>query len=228
MGRPTGRQVFCSFVPQFGDNAPTSDNGQPITLQDFRGKCATYRSLSCSILVAGAVSGLVAACNEPVDGLATDTQVEATAATCGDSGFLAATLYGAIATQLDWTTADVVCEGMPRPGGKGARLRFAGTDGERQIAIIIALPALQRGVPGDELPSNVTLIEEGNGRFFSTPDLNNCWTDVTTFEGLGEPASRFAVGGTLYCLQPLAEVNGPSSVSLTEMRFRGLLDWSAT
>ena len=106
------------------------------------------------------------------------------------------------------------------------RRGLAGVDGERQIAFIIAIPELERGSTGTELPSNVTLIEEGQGRFFSTPDLNNCFTDITTFEAVGESTSAYAVGGTLYCLQPIAEVNGSSSISLDEMRFRGLLDWS--
>ncbi len=227
MGRPTGRRFFCSFVPQFGDNASTSDNGQPNTLQEIRGKCAAYGELPRPLLLLAAAA-LLAGCEEPGDVAAAVSEPEPVARVCGEDGFLATALYGAIATELDWTAADLACEGMPRPDGEGARLRFAGSDGPRQIAIIIALPALERGSTASELPSNVTLIEEGNGRFFSTADLDNCWTDITTSEALGESATRYRIGGTLYCVQPLAEVNGSSSITLSEMRFSGLLDWSAT
>ena len=228
MGRPTGRQVFCSFGPQFGNNAPTSDNGQPITLQEFRGKCAVYWHSACLILGAASAATVLAACEKPAETMVTTVEPAAPNHACGENGFVKTTLYGAISTELDWTAADLTCEGMPRPAGEGARLRFAGRDGERQIAIIIALPALQRGEIGTELSSNVTLIEEGIGRFFSTPDLDNCWTDVTSSVALDEGASQYAIGGTLYCVQPLAEVNGLSSVSIAEMQFRGLIDWGAT
>ena len=116
---------------------------------------------------------------------------------------------------------------MPRPAGEGARLRFAGTagDDDQAIAIIIALPALQRGEATRELASNVTLIEEGSGRFFSTSGLDTCWTDVDEQVALEDPPDRYTISGTLYCITPLAEVNGDSGVSLRELKFAGLLDW---
>ncbi len=114
---------------------------------------------------------------------------------------------------------------MPRPEGQGARLRFAGQSGERQIAIIIALPALERGATAPEFGSNVTVIEEGSGRFFSTAGLGSCWTDVLEQEQSGSGTNVFFVEGTLYCIAPLAEVNGDSSVTLRELRFGGYVDW---
>ena len=177
------------------------------------------------MLVLGLLPGMLTACEETVNHVAANSAASTPSLACGEGGYLATTLYGAISTTLDWSATDLSCEGMPRPDDEGARLRLAGVDGDRQIAFIIAIPKLERGITGAELPSNVTLIEEGQGRFFSTPDLNNCFTDITTFEALRESTSAYAVGGTLYCLQPIAEVNGSSSVSLGEMRFQGLLDW---
>ena len=140
------------------------------------------------------------------------------------------TLYGAIETRIDWQASQLECDGMPRPNGNGARLRFAGTvgDSEQQIAIIIAIPDLRPAQRGNEYASNVTLIEEGNGRFFSTTDLNNCLTDITTLDALDKNKDRYSVGGVLYCVSPLAEVNGDSSVVIVELHFVGLLDWSAS
>ncbi|MEJ2171246.1 MAG: hypothetical protein P8X59_00580 [Woeseiaceae bacterium] len=147
---------------------------------------------------------------------------------CGKRGYLSTSLYGAIDATLDWASPELECEGMPRPGSEGARLRFASTDGERRLAIIIALPDLERGTKGRELASKVTLIEEGSGRFFSTAAPEACWTDVTLLETINGSGDRYTIGGTLYCLSPLAEVNGASSVTIAELRFQGLLDWGAS
>lgn len=149
---------------------------------------------------------------------------------CGDTGELRARLYGAISVELDWNSDELECSGMPRPEGNGARLRFAGQlpDVDRRIALIVAIPDLQRGVAGAEYATRVTVIEEGGGRFFSTANLNNCLTDITALEALDESGDRFRIGGALYCVSPLAEVNGASSVSIDSLQFSGLLDWSAS
>ncbi|HEX5787351.1 MAG TPA: hypothetical protein VFY03_04190 [Woeseiaceae bacterium] len=148
---------------------------------------------------------------------------------CPDGGRLTATLYGALEGEIDWRAADMSCEGMPRPAGAGARLRFAGAAGGGgvELAIIIAVPGLERGVAGTDLPSNVTLIEEGRGRFFSTTALDYCWVDIDRSEELeGRPAHTL-VGGTLSCIAPLAETNGDTSVTIDGLIFSGVVDWSA-
>jgi hypothetical protein len=148
---------------------------------------------------------------------------------CGDSGYLRTTLYGAYEGEIDWSDGQLDCEGMPRPDDEGARLRFAGTaaDGLHSLAFIIAIPALERGATASELASNVTMIEEGNGRFFSTPGLESCWVDIGAQTSVEDTESTYMISGTLYCITPLPEVNGESSVMLREVDFAGLLDWSA-
>ena len=116
---------------------------------------------------------------------------------------------------------------MPRPGGDGVRLRFAGdTDGEHKIAFIIALPELRRGETGNEYQSKVTVIEEGVGRFFTTGDNDICWTDIVELESADESDSDFSIGGTLYCVAPLTEINGDSDITIRDLKFRGQLDWN--
>ena len=144
---------------------------------------------------------------------------------CGERGYLRTEFYGEFPGPVDWQAGDLDCEGMPRPEGRGARLRFAGQSGNTAIAIIIALPALERGATARELGSNVTVIEEGSGRFFSTAGLGSCWTDVLEQEDLGDGTNVFFVAGTLYCIAPLAEVNGDSSVTVRELQFGGYVDW---
>lgn len=151
---------------------------------------------------------------------------------CGPDGKLVAELYGGIRASLDWHAAMIECDGMPRPQGAGARLRFAGPvgDGEasRQLAIILGMPDLRRGMTAEELPTNVTVIEEDAARFFSTADTGSCWTDVERQEQFQQSYSgdRYLVAGVLYCVAPLAELNGTSSLSFTELRFAGPLNWS--
>ena len=66
------------------------------------------------------------------------------------------------------------------------------------------------------------------GRFFATPDLSACWMDVDRHEPVGdETVSTYLISGTLYCISPLAELNGASSISFTELKFTSRLDWEA-
>lgn len=147
---------------------------------------------------------------------------------CGTGGFLEAELVGALSTSLAWNAEVLACEGMPRPDERGARLRFAGpglNPGEA-LAVIIAMPDLERGATGREYATNATVMVEGSGRFFSTSGDEVCWTDVIRQEPLS--ADRYAIAGSLYCIAPLVEINGDSSITIAELSFSGIVDWSAT
>ena len=151
-------------------------------------------------------------------------------ASTGCDGFLRATLHGSLAIGIDWQGRGLACEGMPRPGDDGIRLRFGGHLSDagktRRVAVILGIEGLLRGETGHELPTNVTLIEEGEGRFFGTRDTNDCWTDVTRQAPVQDAAGgRYALDGTVYCVSPLAELNGASAISFTEMTFSGIVDW---
>ena len=75
------------------------------------------------------------------------------------------------------------------------RSRRSGLAGDARVAFIIAIPNLERGAAGTELLSNVTLTEEGSGRFFSTPNLDTCFTVVAANEPLeDEPGTHNVVG----------------------------------
>lgn len=147
--------------------------------------------------------------------------------TCGDEGFLAAELYGSIEREVNWTASSMQCESMLRPDGEGVRLRFTGETAERRLAIILALPDLERGMTGKELPTVATLTVEGSGRFFSTPNLASCWSDIGAQDPLDEDQQRYEVLGTLYCVAPLGEVNGDAAISIPQLEFRSIIDWGA-
>jgi len=147
---------------------------------------------------------------------------------CGSNGRLTTQLYGSIARQISWSAAELECESMLRPQGKGIRLRFTGNAADSKLAILLALPELQRGSTVAESPTVVTLTVEGSGRFFSTPTLGACWSDIATQDLIADGGDRYAVSGTLYCVAPLGEINGDAAISIPELQFSGIIDWSAT
>lgn len=146
---------------------------------------------------------------------------------CGTNGRLSAELYGSIARQISWSSGDLKCESMLRPDGKGVRLRFTGNAADNQMAIILALPELERGAIGKESPTVVTLTVEGSGRFFSTPNLTSCWSDIGMQAPVEDNGDRYDISGTLYCVAPLGEINGDAAISIPELEFRGIVDWNA-
>lgn len=205
---------------------------RPNPVQIIQKKCALPRPFAPQGALFLAVLALLVACEPAADpeSIAAVAPGEEPVLLCGNEGRLQTELYGAIAIEVDWNKNDLECAGMPRPEGRGARLRFAGksADGDLQLAIIIAIPELERDAHNGEFSANVTLIEEGNGRFFSTPDLNNCLVDITAMSGLNDSGDRYSIAGELFCVTPLPEINGDSSVSIPNMLFSGLLDWSAS
>ncbi len=154
------------------------------------------------------------------------SQPPALEASCGASGMLAARLFGGISADIEWSTENLRCESLARPNGAGIRLRFTGAVADEQLAFIIALPGLRPGQSGQEFASNVTVTVEGSGRFFSSPNMESCWTDVTSEEQPAAGAGRYTLTGTLYCVSPLGELNGDAAVSLSELSFTSIVDWS--
>ena len=118
------------------------------------------------------------------------------------------------------------CESMRRPDDRGVRLRFMGEVGGERLAIIIAMPDLEAGATGPEFDSIITITVEGSGRFFSTPNLGACWTEVSTNEPTGD--GKYTVAGALSCVGPLGEYNGSAFVDVRNLTFSGIADWNAT
>lgn len=170
---------------------------------------------------------ILAGCKQaPGDALETTAAAIAAPSGCGRNGQLTTELYGSIARQIDWSAADMQCESMLRPDGKGVRLRFAGDAADNQLAIILALPELQRGATAAESPTVVTLTVEGSGRFFSTPTTRSCWSDILSQDAVEVGGDRYEISGTLYCVAPLGEINGVAAITIPKLEFRGVIDWS--
>jgi hypothetical protein len=178
------------------------------------------------VLLCLATPGVFVACDQP-DGVSQETRSIAAESNCGAGGYLQADFVGGIDTTIDWSVDEINCDSMPRPNGEGVRLRFSGRVANEWLAIIIAMPGLVREQVGKELPSNITVTVEGSGRFFSTPNLDSCWTDIGEQERLSDNAERYTLTGTLYCVAPLGELNGKATVTISELSFSSIVDWSA-
>ena len=168
------------------------------------------------------------ACEPTVDAELSPTPVAKTVSeklSCGENGALRGSLIGGIETAISWTAADMACESMPRPNGEGIRLRFAGDVGDEHLAIIVAMPTFVAGATGIEIPSNVTATVEGSGRFFSTPGLESCWTEINAQTALTEADGSYTVAGTLFCIAPLGELNGDAAVTIPELFFSTIVNW---
>jgi hypothetical protein len=165
------------------------------------------------------------ACESPKRAAPAPPDATKVSAQCPKPGTLNAALFGSIETEIAWSASDMTCDSMRRPNGEGLRLRFAGKVADELLAFIIAIPQLSQGEAALELPSNITATVEGSGRFFSSADLNSCWTDIHSQTPSATTPGRFIMAGTLYCVRPLGEVNGDAAVSIPELSFTTTVEW---
>jgi hypothetical protein len=187
----------------------------------FRPKVHPLTLCCASILSAAACQ------SEPAPPAAAVTDEVATVRHCGDQGYLSTSLFGSIERQLAWEAGEFDCDSMLRPDGEGMRIRFTGDAANRVVAIILAIPDLERGQDGSELPTVVTLTVEDSGRFFSTADLDACFTDIQAQPDAGESKALYDAIGTMYCIEPLGEINGDAAVSIPKLEFRTRIEWSS-
>lgn len=185
-------------------------------------------SLQTGIALLAALAGCEPAAKEMPEETTSSPAVAVTAEArhCGDDGFLEAQLFGSIERTIDWSARQVDCESMLRPRGEGMRLRFTGLAADQEVSFIIAIPDLEQGIDGRELPAVVTLAVEGSGRFFSTANLDTCFTNIEARSGSDETAELYDVSGTLFCVTALGEINGEAAVSIPEIRFQSPISWS--
>ena len=97
---------------------------------------------------------------------------------------------------VNWHNAELQCEGGPRPDGSGLRVAFAGpqhADG-RRLRLVFGVEAVREGRAGHDLPTNLTVIFEGEDRLFATRGDDHCTVDELRQERVG------ALGGPVRVL----------------------------
>jgi hypothetical protein len=141
-------------------------------------------------------------------------------------GYVRGQIYGALKMELDWRGETMLCDGMNRPEGQGIRLVFSQNPDPALpgLVIVIGLAEAELGAPERELEANVTIIDQVNGRFYSTQEQPRCWTRLTTQLRLtGTVEETWRLDGKLYCASALAAITGTESVTLGEIEYSGLM-----
>lgn len=146
-------------------------------------------------------------------------------------GYLRARLRGALDLDIDWKNADMDCAGGPRPQGRGVRVSIGGPvrgDG-RRVRIVFGIADVLEGKPGDALPTNVTLLFEGEQRMFATQGDDKCTVDKLSqqrVESLGNPLAVYRVVARGFCLGPATSLTRDERVLLTSFDFAGRVEFS--
>jgi hypothetical protein len=141
-------------------------------------------------------------------------------------GYLRAQLRGAQNLDVDWHDAELACDGGPRPGGLGVRVAFAGPphpDG-RRLRMVFGISRIREGRSGRELPTNVTIIFEGEQRLFSTRGDDHCTVDKLRQErigALGGPKRYWRIVARGFCVSPASTLNSDARILVTSFDFVG-------
>jgi len=148
-----------------------------------------------------------------------------------ESGFLTARLRGDIELDLDWREPLLHCTGMPRPDGRGIRLRFSAAlpDGGT-LAFLFAPPALAAGEDARAVPVNITVLQETAGLIYGTRGDGRCLLDEVTQQPLPGPEEdprSWLVEARGFCTEPARALDDSGSVLLTRFDFRGRVDLPA-
>lgn len=140
-------------------------------------------------------------------------------------GYLRGRFFGAVDFTADWSGNRLLCDGMHKPDGQGVRLFFAGEqhDGGR-ISVVIGIDGHPDALVGAERAANVTVIDEREGRFFSTSGAGRCWAIISSVTALARSRdypSGHRIDGMLYCLGALPSLSDRTSLTLGDLSFAG-------
>jgi hypothetical protein len=142
------------------------------------------------------------------------------------NGYLRASIRGALDLDLDWRNAEVACEGGARPENRGIRVSFAGplrADG-RRLRLVFGISNATEGRSDRALPTNVTVIFEGEKRIFATRGDDKCTVDELLQERIGDlsGASRlYRVVARGFCIAPATSVDHRERIVISRFDFAG-------
>jgi hypothetical protein len=173
--------------------------------------------------------GALAAAPAPAGGApvtATNGQRQAHGCLPGGNGYLRARIRGALNLDIDWHNAEIECDGGPRPDGSGVRVSFAGPlhpDG-RRLRMVFGVGEAREGRSGRDLPTNLTVIFEGEERLFSTRGEDHCTVDELRMErlgALGGPKRTWRIIARGFCIAPASTLNSEARILVSRFDFAG-------
>jgi hypothetical protein len=183
-----------------------------------------------SLLLMLGASGLGGAC---LAAGSADAPKAARGCLTSGNGYLRATIRGAMSLDVNWHNGEMECEGGPRPDGSGVRVAFAGPrhpDG-RRLRLVFGVESLREGHPAHDLPTNLTVIFEGEERLFATRGDDHCTVDELKQERVG------ALGGTQrawriiargFCVAPASNLTGDARILVSSFDFAGVAQFDDT
>jgi hypothetical protein len=142
------------------------------------------------------------------------------------NGYLRARIRGALDLDIDWHNAEIECQGGPRPDGSGLRVSFAGpphADG-RRVRMVFGVGSVQEGRAGHDLPTNLTVIFEGEQRLFATRGDDRCTVDELHQErvgNLGGPTRTWRIVARGFCIAPASTLSSDARILVSRFDFAG-------
>jgi hypothetical protein len=82
----------------------------------------------------------------------------------------------------------------------------------------------KEGAPGHELPTNLTVIFEGEQRLFATRGEDRCTVDKLEQErlgALGGPKRSYRIIASGFCIAPASNLSGDDRILVTRFDFAG-------
>jgi hypothetical protein len=142
------------------------------------------------------------------------------------NGFLRAKIRGAVNLDIDWHNGEIQCEGGARPNNSGVRVSFAGpkTSDGRRLRMVFGVGTATEGRPGKALPTNLTVIFEGEKRLFATRGQDRCTIDQLAQERIGElggPVRTYRVVAHGFCISPASSLDSATHILVSTFDFAG-------
>src|SRR5262245_13625189 len=141
------------------------------------------------------------------------------------NGYLRARIRGAMNLDINWHNAELECDGGARPDGSGIRVSFAGprhSDG-RRVRLVFGVHAAE-GSAGRALPTNLTVIFEGERRLFATRGEDRCTVDQLEQQRVGALGGRsrsYRIVARGFCTEPASALSGHERIVVNSFDFAG-------
>jgi hypothetical protein len=142
------------------------------------------------------------------------------------NGYLRAQIRGSLKLDIDLHNSELECDGGARPDGSGIRVSFAGplrSDG-RRLRMVFGVGTAAEGTSGRALPTNLTVIFEGEQRLFATRGDDKCTVDELSQErlgALGGPTRSYRVIARGFCIAPVTALHADDKILVSSFDFAG-------
>jgi len=150
----------------------------------------------------------------------------------GERGFLRAKFRGAIEAEPDWRGSELQCEGGARPDGSGVRVSFLGpADPQgRRLRLVFGMGAKPGLGASRAVPTNVTVILEGQKQLYATQGADKCEVEFMVQEPVIIPKAAahgsllrdYRIAARGYCIDPASSLDGSARLYIDRFDFAGL------